>query len=220
MAWIVCGTFAHAEESGAWQQDFGLANRTLVTTGENPFFILKPGFQLVLESADARLEVTVLDETRQIGDVLTRVVEERESEDGELVEISRNFFAIDEKTNDVFYFGEEVDIYKNGKIVRHEGAWRADEEGAKAGMIMPGSPAIGAKYYQEFAPKKAMDRAEVVSLSETLKTPSGTYTNCLKTQEGSALKPAEKEFKTYAPGIGLIQDEDLLLVKSGYIPHK
>jgi hypothetical protein len=30
-------------------------------------------------------------------------------------------------------------------------------------------------------------------------------------EETSGLDPAEKYFKTYAPGIGLIQDEDLLL---------
>ena len=67
------------------------------------------------------------------------------------------------------------------------------------------------------SPKVAMDRAEVISLNETLKTPAGTFDKCLKTQEGSALEPTEKEFKTYAPGIGLIQDEDLLLTRYGFI---
>jgi len=37
-------------------------------------------------------------------------VEEREEVDGELKEISRNFFAICREHGDVFYFGEEVDI--------------------------------------------------------------------------------------------------------------
>jgi hypothetical protein len=35
-------------------------------------------------------------------------------------------------------------------------------------------------------------------------------------QEGSAPNPAEKEFKLYAPNIGLIQDGDTLLVKHGF----
>ncbi len=39
--------------------------------------------------------------------------------------------------------------------------------------------------------------------------------SCLRTQETSGLNPREKEFKTYASGIGLIQDEDLLLVRYG-----
>ena len=55
------------------------------------------------------------------------MVEERETEDGELVEVSRNFFAICEETNSVFYFGEEVDDDEDGEIVGHEGAWLAGE---------------------------------------------------------------------------------------------
>ena len=82
---------------------------------------------------------------------------------------------------------------------------------------MPGLCLLGARYYQEIAPGIAMDRAEIISLSETYKTPAGNFTNCLKTEETSALNPKEKEFKRYAPGTGLIQDENLLLVKYGYV---
>jgi len=152
--------------------------------------------------------------------VKTRVVEEREWKNGELAEVSRNFFAICEKTKDVFYFGEDVDEYEKGKVVGHSGAWRAGQAGAKAGMMVPGRPAVGMKYYQEVAPKVAMDRAEVASITDQLKTPAGAFTNCLKTQETTPLDPAEKGYKTYAPGIGIIQDEDLLLVKHGFLPAK
>jgi hypothetical protein len=57
--------------------------------------------------------------------VQTRIVEEREAVAGELIEISRNFFALCDETNDVFYFGEEVDIFNPDGTVSHEGAWRA-----------------------------------------------------------------------------------------------
>jgi hypothetical protein len=40
------------------------------------------------------LVITVLNETKVVDGIETRVVEERESEDGELVEISRNYFAV------------------------------------------------------------------------------------------------------------------------------
>ena len=76
------------------------------------------------------------------------------------------------------------------------------------------------KYYQEIAPSVAMDRAEVISLTESLKTPAGTFGNCLKTQEGSALNPLEKELKVYAPGIGLLKDGEMLLTKYGYIDNE
>jgi hypothetical protein len=199
-----------------WQTDFGLTERTLVPTGRNPYFILEPGYQLTLENENEKLVITVLDETREINGVVTRMVEEREWEDDELVEVSKNFFAICEHTQDVFYFGEEVDDYKNGQIVSHDGAWLAGQNGAQAGLIIPGKPKVGLRYYQEMAPDVAMDRAEVISLEVAYRTPARMFSRCLKIQEGTLLHPQEKEFKHYAPGIGLIQDEDLLLTEYGF----
>ncbi|MBU0743032.1 hypothetical protein KKG45_10275 [bacterium] len=211
---------ATAQETVAaqWQQEFGLSERTLAPTGRNPYFVLEAGYQLVYAGEDEKLVITVLDETMDVAGVKTRVVEEREWRDGKLIEVSRNYFAVDQGTRDVFYFGEDVDIYTDGKISGHEGAWRADAADNKPGLIMPGAPEMGLKYYQEIAPDVAMDRAEIVGLTETLETPAGTFENCLKTQEGSALKPGERECKIYAPGIGLIQDGDMLLVRHGFIP--
>ena len=201
----------------AWQQEFKLAERQLGPTGRNPFFVLEPGFQVVLEGDHEKLIVTVLDATKVVEGVTTRVVEEREWKDGTLVEVSRNYFAICAATKDVFYFGEDVEIYKDGKAARNGDSWLAGVGGAKAGLAMPGQPAPGHKYYQEIAPGVAMDRAEIIGLAATLATPAGTFTNCLKTKEGTALDPDEQEFKLYAPGIGLIQDEDLRLTRHGFV---
>ena len=214
------------EEKGAdkkadtFQDSFDLENRDFASTGRNKYFILEPGYQLVLEGKEGehgvKLEITVLNETKKIAGIETRIVEERETMNGALIEISRNFFAICKQTKDVFYFGEEVDIYKDGKIVAHEGAWIHGKNNARAGMMMPGEPIVGAAYYQEVAPKVAMDRAKIVDLNTTLKTPAGEFRGCLKVQEENPLDN-EKEFKIHAPGIGLVQDEDLLLVKYGLI---
>jgi len=93
------------------------------------------------------------------------------------------------KTQDVFYFGEEVDNYQGGQLINHSGAWLAGQNGARAGLIMPGQPKVGMRYYQEIAPGVAMDRAEILSLDDRLLTPAGTFSKCLKTQEGTALNP-------------------------------
>lgn len=211
----------HASCAMLFTDDFNTDSYTFSTAGRNRYFILEPGYQLILEGKDddntVRLEITVLDETRKIGNVNTRILEEKEMENGQILEISRNFFAFCNETSDIFYFGEETDIYKNGEIIDHEGAWRADEENCKAGILMPGRILLGARYYQEYAPGKAMDRAENISVTETKETPAGNFTGCLKTMESSGLNPKEKEYKLYAPTIGLIQDEDLLLVKYGFI---
>src|SRR5215813_14211986 len=125
-------------DDDSWTAEFGVEKSELVSTGRNPFFILEPGYQLVLESGKERLTITVLAETRVIAGVETRVVEERETDGGETTEVSRNFFAISKRTNGVFYFGEEVDTYKDGKLSGHEGAWLAGVAGAKFGLLMPG----------------------------------------------------------------------------------
>ncbi len=203
--------------NSSWQEVFSIANCNLLTTGRNGYFVLEPGFQTVLEEDEERVQITVLDETRTVDGVLTRIVEEREWVDGELYEISRNYFAMCETTKDVFYFGEDVDYYKDGKVVNHDGSWLAGTGENRAGLIMPGTPSVGMKYYQEIAPGVAMDRAEIVSLDETCRTPAGTFSKCMKVEESSALSVFEKEYKYYAPEVGLIRDEDLTLVKYGFI---
>lgn len=202
-------------DDSSWQREFGIAQCKLTTTGRGSYFVLEPGFQLVLQDEDTKLEITVLDQTKQVAGVTTRVVEEREWKKGKLYEVARNYFAICEATKDVFYFGEDVDFYENGKVVKHDGSWLAGVGENKPGLMMPGTPKVGMKYYQEIAPGVAMDRAEIVSVSETCKTPAGTFSKCLKVKEGSAMDPLVTEYKYYAPGIGLIRDEDLLLVKQG-----
>jgi uncharacterized membrane protein YkoI len=198
-------TFAEAE--AAWS-----------STGRNPFFVLEPGWQLVLEGEEdgetARLTITVLDQTRTVAGVETRVVEEREEQDGELVEVSRNFMAISRLTGAVGYFGEEVDLYEDGRVVKHEGAWLAGEAGARFGLLLPGAPAVGARFYQEVAPGAALDRAEILGLTDTLVTPAGRFEGCLRVRESSALEKGS-EVKLHAPGIGLVQEEHLRLVRFG-----
>jgi hypothetical protein len=208
------------EEERAWTTTFAVDEADLASSGCNPYFILEPGYQLYLEGREGgetvTLTITVLDATKKVGNVATRVVEERETKGGQVAEVSRNFFAICKRTNNVYYFGEEVDIYKEGKVVGHEGAWLAGEGGARFGLAMPGSPLLGARYCQEIAPKRAMDRAEVVSLSETMETPAGKFTNVLKTEETTPLEPGEKEAKYYAAGVGLLKDGPMKLVRHGF----
>jgi hypothetical protein len=190
------------------------------TTGRNTYFILEPGYQQILQGLEGKdtttLIITVLNDTRKIGNVETRIIEENEMVNGKPVEISRNFFAFCKQTATIYYFGEEVDMYKDGKIVSHSGAWIAEGKN-RSGVQMPGLVLLGSRYYQEIAPGIAVDRAEIISTSETLKTPSGTYTNVLKTEETTPIEPKGKEYKYYAPGIGLIKDENLLLIKYGFV---
>ena len=207
------------KELSHWTDSFDIDKCSFATSEENKYFVLKPSYQLVFEGIEGkdttRLTITVLNETQKVGDIETRVVEEKESVNGRIAEISRNYYAFCTQTNTVFYFGEDVDMYKDGKVSSHSGAWRAGYDGAKAGVMMPGIVLLGSRYYQEIAPNVAMDRAEIVSTGETVETPAGKFSNCLKVEETTPLEPRSKEYKWYAPGVGLVKDGELLLTRYG-----
>src|SRR5580765_4859223 len=169
---VVIGLFAVAAcarstaQNGAapWATDFNADPANLSSVGRNPYFILEPGYTIVLrDHAKNQVTVSVLNETKTVAGVETRVIEERELAKGKLVEVSRNYFAIDKVSHDVLYFGEQVSMYKNGKVVSTEGSWLAGVDGAKAGLIMPGQARVGYRHYQEQAPGVALDRAEIQS---------------------------------------------------------
>jgi len=148
--------------------DFRLEDCKFKATGINPFFILKPGYRLVLETPEGEKErekyvETVLCDTKWINLdgrwIRTRVVEERayelEGDEEKLIEISRNYFAICKKTNAVYYFGEDSRDCPEGFNENDEcedgadptGSWEAGINGAMPGLIMPGTPLKGAKYF-------------------------------------------------------------------------
>lgn len=218
---IVCAMQTPAQDKAdSWTETLSPIDEPLTNIGRNTYFILEPGYQLVLkgkeDGAQTELVITVLDETLDVNGVKTRVLEERESTDGKLIEVSRNFFAVGEKTGNVYYFGEDVDVHKKDGSVVHEGAWREGKGDAKHGILVPGAIKIGDRYYQEKAPKVAMDRAENVSTGETVKTPAGEFKNCLKAKETTPLESGVG-YKFYAPEIGIVKDGTLKLVKNGFV---
>ena len=200
---------APAKEAG-WRDSFAVDKANWADHGTNPYFMLEPGYRWRYKHGAEVLTITVLEETKAVDGVTTRVLEEREEKNGQPLEISRNFFAVDKSTGDVYYFGEEVDEYKDGKLASHEGAWLAGANGAKFGLMMPGKVVVGDKFYQEIAPKAAMDRAEIVSTDEKTETPAGTYEKCLHIKETSPLEKGASQ-KWYAPGIGLVKDDEFVL---------
>jgi hypothetical protein len=95
----------------------------------------------------------------------------------------------------------------------------AGVKGAKYGIAMPAENAVGDTYFQEQAPRLAMDRGETVSLTEKVNTPAGTFTGCLRVKETTPLEPQNVEYKYYAPDVGLVQDGTLKLVRHGFVKN-
>jgi hypothetical protein len=208
---------------------FPIADCDFQTQGGNAFFILEPNRQLYLsnkfckqcvkEDGLVELWITVLPQTRvvtffyggKLRTVRTRILEEYETEDGELEEISKNFVADCDPMNDVYYFGEDV---FDGDGEPLPDAWLAGRDGAKPGILMPDRAfLLGSRYFQEFAPN-ARDRAEHTSMGFEVEVPAGIFKNCVEITETSTLDPPGHEsFKTYCPNVGMVRDDDLELIK-------
>jgi hypothetical protein len=176
---------------------------------DNEWFPLVVGTQWVLEGIEdgelVHVEITVLNETEDVAGITTRVMEEAEWIDGELAEISRNFFA---QTDDgtVCYFGEDVDIYENGVVVSNEGEWRAGVGGNLPGIFMPGNPQLGDIYANEVAPGVAEDQAEVIDFGEEVDVPAGIFNDTITIEECNPLDEAEKDIKIFERNFGIVID--------------
>lgn len=170
------------------------------TTLDNEFFPLTIGSAHVLEGTEdgvlVRVEITALLDTMLVAGVTTRVVEEYETEDGEVVEISRNFMV---QTTDgtLCYYGETVDDYEDGVIVGHSGEWQAGVDGALPGILMPSVPAVNQWYRQETAVGVAEDRALHTAMGESVTVNGVTYTDTLTVFEWSPLECGHSD-KVYA----------------------
>ena len=210
--------------SAQFTTDFEIERCKFASDGrQNVYFSLNPGDQLTLEGDDdgeeVKVQITVTNQTKRItfvspnGRIMTvdaRVVVERESVDGEIVEISRNWFARCRQTNDVFYFGEFVDNYEDGEVVNHDGSWTAGVAGAQPGIIIPARFLLGSRYYQEQAPG-ALDRARHVAMGLEVTAAGETFNDCVEVSESSPLEPGHESTKVYCPGVGLVQDDDIAL---------
>ena len=195
----------------AWQTEFRVSRQTLGTKGANPYFPLQPGDRWSYRHGKNTETVTVLEETRTIDGVECRVVEDREMKDGRPSEVTRDYYAIDSATNDVYYMGEEVDEYSGGKVTGHAGSWLSGEKGAKFGLMMPGKPVVGLRFYQEQAPRVGMDRVEIVAVNETVATPAGNFRDCVHARETTPLEKGVTDHKWYAAGVGPVKDAEMVL---------
>ena len=186
------------------------------TASANPWFPMGVGQQWTYEGEEdgvpVSLLITVLDETRLIAGVTTRVIEEREWEDDELLEVSWNYYAA-AGDGTICYFGEDVDIYEEEEIV-HEGAWCAEESPNAPGIIMPADPRPGMKFPMESAPGIAEDEGKIVG-SGPVTVPFGRLGETIRVREFNPLDGG-KGFKVFAAGVGLVVDGPVELTDFGF----
>ncbi len=178
-----------------------------VTIIDNPYLPLTPGTTFVYEGrSDGELEhieVTVTGETRRILGVECVVVRDTVSVDGEVIEDTYDWYAQD-VAGAVWYFGEDSRTYENGELVSTEGSWEAGVDGAQPGIVMLADPQVGDTYRQEYYAGVAEDMGEVLSLTESVTVPYGSYEDVLQTRDWTPLEPGVVEHKYYARGVGFV----------------
>ena len=210
---------------GAEPPDFGEAGFSDPLTVDNEWMPLVVGTEMTYEgeaedeetgeTETERVVTEVLSGFETLFGVMVRGVRSLEFVDDVLVEDTIDYFAQDDDDN-VWYFGEDVTNFEyddDGVLVdtNDDGAWRAGENGALPGIIMPGAPVIGDRYFQEFAPNDgAIDEAINLALDAEISIELGDFADVLVIREFTRLEPDARENKNYAPGIGFILvQEDL-----------
>lgn len=180
-----------------------------VESVDNRYFPLEPGTTFVYEgqvqTTDTDIEVYVTDQTKDVMGVTTTVVRQSESFDGELVEETDSWYAQDVDGN-VWYFGKDVKDYDNGEVVSTEGSWEAGVDGAEPGIVMFGDPQPGLAYRQVYYENRLEDQAAVVSLTENVTVPYGSFENSLLIRQWSDLEMGYEVNKYYAEDVGLIKE--------------
>jgi hypothetical protein len=177
----------------------------------NPYFPLVPGTKFIYEGQAPdgleHEEFLVTHNTKVILGVTCTEVRDTVTLAGQLIEDTRDWFAQDTSGN-VWYFGELATQLENGLVVGVEGSWTGGVDGAKPGIQMKALPAVGNVYRQEFLLDTAEDIGEVVSVTETVSVPAGTFMNCVETKDTTPLEPDVTEFKFYAAGTGNVLEID------------
>jgi len=177
----------------------------------NIYFPLTPGtvytYTAQTENETESIVVSILSETKTILGVKCTVVRDVVSIDDQVIEDTYDWYAQD-KDGNVWYMGEDVSNYEDGKLEDKEGSFEAGVDGAKPGIIMLAYPVLEMPYRQEYYFGKAEDWGKVVEKGVSVTVPYGTFENCLKTADWNALEPdAPVEYKYYAPGIGVSKEE-------------
>ena len=200
----------------------GNHNFSSVTDGKvnNTYWKLEVGWRITLEGEeegeDILVNITVQNVTEMVAGIETRVVTEEEYEGGELIERSYNYIAICNETKDIVYFGELSINFEDGVATGTTGSWRAEGLN-KPGILMPGIFVVGDRYWQEYAPEEALDRGENIAANKIFQTPVGLFNSCVIVEDSNFKEPPRIEYKVYAPGIGIISDETLIITKYGKV---
>ena len=180
------------------------SNPTEIT---NPLFPISRLGSAVLAGSDEgkqfKTETTLLPGTRILEWPAGRPVNTLLSQyvaylDGRIEEVALDHYA-QADDGSVWYFGEDVFNYEDGRIADTEGTWVAGKEGPAA-MIMPARPRVGDVYRPENVPGLVFEEVRVKAVDQTVAGPHGPVAGAIIA--GELHQDGSREDKTFAPGYG------------------
>ena len=126
--------------------------------------------------------------------------------DGRIHEVALDWFA-QADDGSVWYFGEDVFNFEDGRVADTKGTWIAGDE-TPAAMIMPAQARVGDVYRPENAPGVVFEQVRVEKIDQTIPGPSGDIIGAIEvmelhmdgTSEGKVFAPGYGEFSTGTPG--------------------
>jgi hypothetical protein len=184
-----------------------VAAEMFVTGVDHPYFPMTPGTLWIYEGeADGHLrrdEVRILEQTRDITGIACTTVLQGVFLDGELSEVTTEWYAQDREGN-VWKLGEESLEFNGERFATTADSWVAGEDGARPWMVFAAAPRVGDLYVG--SRPHGQDELEVLSLTETVTVPAGTFEGCLQVLE-NADEPDDTDLIIYAPGVGLVSEQ-------------
>jgi hypothetical protein len=173
---------------------------------ENPYFPIQPGTVWVYEGTEEggfrHEEMRVLEEPRLIWGIACTGIREERFQDGDLAEVTTEWFAEDRRGN-VWKFGEESIEFEGAGFERTADSWVVGEGDAVPWMMISARPAVG-ESYAGYRPG-GQDLMLVESISASVLTQAGAFVNCLQILENPA-DPEDQDIILYAAGVGRVQE--------------
>ena len=207
-------TTTQTKEATAVPYAVTLDPNDFVSVVENPYLPRIPGTKYIYESRTDEgvelIEIEILAETKEILGIAATVMRDNVYLNDEVIEDTFDWFAQDQDGN-VWYLGEDVSNYEDGKLADKQGSWEAGLDGAQPGIVMFGDPAahIGETVRQEYYKGEAEDMTQLLSIGESVSIPLGSFDNVLNMLDTMPLEPNLREEKYYAQGIGVVKAVNL-----------
>lgn len=184
-----------------------IASPSFASSVDHPYLPLEPGtvrtYEGEHEGRSWHEVVRTLDETRVILGVQCTGVSEEVLIDGELTEVTTEWYAQDNEGS-VWKFGEESLEMEDGHLVQTADSWIAGVNGGVQWKALPADTDVGDRFVG-YRPG-GQDKFEVLSLTATAVVPAGVFQNCLQIIENPE-ETEDTDIILYARGVGRVSEK-------------